>query len=84
VINFACSGACVTLGGNGATSAIITAPNAAVNMGGGGSKGYLVGAVRAATINDGGGYPVHYDIQLNRLEGVMGQIVVTSYSRIKH
>ncbi len=82
-INIACSGSCVTLGGNGATSAIITAPNATVTAGGGGAKGYLVGAVRAATVNDAGGYPVHYDIQLNRLEGVMGQIVVTSYSRIK-
>ncbi len=82
-INIACSGACVTLGGNGATSAIITAPNATVTAGGGGAKGYLVGAVRAATVNDAGGYPVHYDVQLNRLEGVMGQIVVTSYSRIK-
>jgi Tfp pilus assembly protein PilX len=83
LINVACSGACVSLGGNGATSSIITAPNATVDLGGGGSKGYMVGAVRAATVNVHGGYPIHYDVQLNRLEGVMGQIVVTSYSRIK-
>jgi len=73
----------VSLGGNGAMSAIVTAPLATVNLGGGGSKGYLVGAVQANVVNTQGGYPLHYDIQLNRLEGTMGQMVVSSYSRIK-
>jgi hypothetical protein len=81
-INVACSGACVTLGGNGATSSIITAPLATVTLGGGGSSGYMVGSVRAANVIDNGNYAVHYDLQLNRLDGVMGQIVVTSYTRI--
>ncbi len=73
----------VSIGGNGAASAIITAPQASVTLGGGGSSGYLVGAIRAQNVSVQGGYPVHYDIQLNRLEGTMGQIVVSSYSRIK-
>lgn len=83
LINTVCSGACVSLGGNGGMSAIVTAPNATVSLGGGGAKGYMVGAVRAANVSDQGGYPVHYDVQLNRLEGVMGQTVISSYSRIK-
>ncbi len=82
-INTPCSGSCVSLGGNGGMSAIVTAPNATVTMGGGGSKGYMVGAVRAANVSDLGGYPIHYDLQLNRLEGVMGQTVISSYTRIK-
>lgn len=73
----------VSLGGNGAMSAIVTAPLATVNLGGGGSKGYIVGAIQANVVNTQGGYPLHYDIQLNRLEGTMGQMVVSSYSRIK-
>jgi hypothetical protein len=82
-INTACSGACVSMGGNGGMSAIVTAPNASVSLGGGGAKGYMVGAVRAASVSVMGGYPVHYDLQLNRLEGVMGQTVISSYTRIK-
>jgi len=81
-INVACSGSCVSVGGNGASSAIITAPLATVTLGGGGSSGYFVGAIRAANVSDQGGYPVHYDLQLNRLDGTMGQIVVSSYTRI--
>jgi hypothetical protein len=73
----------VAIGGNGAASALITAPNAAVTLGGGGSSGYLVGSIRAQSVTVSGGYPMHYDIQLNRLEGTMGQMVVSSYSRIK-
>jgi len=82
-INTACSGSCVSLGGDGGMSAIVTAPNATVSLGGGGSKGYMVGAVRAANVSDQGGYPVHYDLQLNRLEGVLGQTVISSYTRVK-
>ena len=73
----------VTIGGNGATSSILTAPNASVTLGGGGSSGYLVGSIRAQNVSVAGGYPIHYDIQLNRLEGTMGQMVVSSYSRVK-
>jgi len=82
-VNYAGTSA-VAIGGNGAASAIITAPNAPVTLGGGGSNGYLVGAVRAQSVSVQGGYPLHYDVQLNRLEGRMGQMVVSSYSRIKH
>jgi hypothetical protein len=82
-INTACSGSCVSMGGNGGMSAIVTAPNATVTVGGGGSKGYMVGAIRSANVSVMGGYPVHYDLQLNRLQGVMGQTVISSYTRIK-
>ena len=80
-INFA--GVSASLGGNGGISGIITAPNASVTLGGGGSSGFMVGAIRGANIRDQGGYPVHYDVQLNRLNGSMAQTVVSSYSRIK-
>lgn len=81
-INFAGTGT-VSLGGNGAISAIITAPNATVSLGGGGSAGYFVGSIQADQIDDGGGYPVHYDLQLNRLGGTLGTIATTAYSRKK-
>lgn len=80
-INFA--GTSASLGGNGGMSAVVTAPNASVALGGGGSSGFMVGAVRAASVSDQGGYPVHYDVQLDRLGGSVGQTVVSSYSRIK-
>jgi hypothetical protein len=73
----------LTMGGNGAISAIISAPNADASLGGGGSSGYLVGSLQAKTIDDGGGYPVHYDLQLNRLGGIIGKVANTSYSRQK-
>ena len=49
----------------------------------GGSSGYFVGAIRALNVSDQGGYPMHYDVQLQRLDGVMGQAIVSSYARIK-
>jgi hypothetical protein len=73
----------VSLGGNGAISALVNAPNASVTLGGGGSKGYFVGAIQANTVDDHGGYPVHYDLQLNRLGGSVGTMSISSYSRIK-
>lgn len=76
-------GTSVALGGNGATIAIISAPNASASLGGGGSGGYLIGSLQAATIDDGGGYPVHYDLQLNRLGGTIGILANTSYGRQK-
>jgi hypothetical protein len=82
-IQSACSGSCVALGGNGAISAVINAPNATVTLGGGGSGGYMVGSIQANTISDQGGYPVHYDIQLNRFGGLISTPAVTSYSRKK-
>jgi len=81
-INFAGSGS-VSLGGNGAISALVNAPNATVSLGGGGSKGYFVGAITGSNVTDQGGYPVHYDIQLNREGGTMGVMVTTAYSRKK-
>ena len=81
-INYAgTSGA--SLGGNGAISALINAPNATVSLGGGGSKGYFVGSIQANSITDQGGYPVHYDLQLNRLGGTVGTMAICSYSRTK-
>jgi Tfp pilus assembly protein PilX len=73
----------VSLGGNGAVSAVITAPNATVTLGGGGSGGYLVGSIKANNIVDQGGYPVHYDLQLDRLGGTISVPVVAAYSRPK-
>jgi hypothetical protein len=71
----------VSIGGNGAISALVNAPNADVTLGGGGSKGYFVGAIQANTVDDHGGYPVHYDLQLNRLGGSVGTMAISSYSR---
>jgi hypothetical protein len=73
----------ISLGGNGAISALINAPNATVSLGGGGSKGYFVGAIQANVVTDQGGYPIHYDLQLNRLGGSVGTMAVSSYSRTK-
>jgi|SRR5579875_3506991 len=81
-INYA--GTSASIGGNGAISAIISAPNATVSLGGGGSKGYMVGAIQAANVSVQGGYPVHYDIQLNRLGGgTLSVPIVSAYSRKK-
>jgi Tfp pilus assembly protein PilX len=81
VINFA--GTSVSLGGNGAISALINAPNATVTVGGGGSKGYMVGSIQANSISVQGGYPIHYDLQLNRAGGTIGVPITTAYSRQK-
>ena len=64
-------------------SATVTAPDATVSLGGGGSKGYFIGSIRALNVSDQGGYPVHYDVQLSRLDGTVGQMIVSSYTRIK-
>jgi hypothetical protein len=81
-INYAGTGD-VSLHGNAAMTAILNAPLATVDLGGGGSSGYFVGAIRALNVSDQGGYPMHYDVQLSRLDGVMGQAIVSSYARIK-
>jgi Tfp pilus assembly protein PilX len=73
----------VTINGNGAVSAVLNAPNAAVDLGGGGSGGYMVGAIQAKDVNVQGGYPVHYDVQLSKVGGVMGVPVTTAYNRKK-
>jgi hypothetical protein len=73
----------VSLHGNAAMTAVLTAPLATVTLGGGGSSGYYVGSIRALNISDQGGYPVHYDIQLSRLDGTVGQMIISSYTRIK-
>lgn len=73
----------VSLGGNGAISALINAPNATVSLGGGGSGGYIVGSINANNVSVQGGYPVHYDLQLNRFTGTLGTIATTFYSRQK-
>jgi hypothetical protein len=84
-INFAGTNATggVALHGNAAMTATLTAPLATVSLGGGGSHGYFVGAIKALNITDQGGYPVHYDIQLARLDGSVGQMIVSSYTRVK-
>ena len=81
VINFA--GASASVGGNGDISAVINAPAASITLGGGGAKGAVIGSISALSIDDQGGVPVHYDIQLNRLNGALAQSLVTSYTRIK-
>jgi hypothetical protein len=73
----------VSISGNGAVSAVLNAPDADVSFGGGGSAGYMVGAVQAKSVNVQGGYPVHYDIQLSKVGGVMGVPVTTAYNRKK-
>jgi len=81
-INYAGTNA-MSINGNGAVSAVINAPNAAVDLGGGGSAGYMVGSIQAKDVNVKGGYPVHYDVQLSRVGGVMGVPVTTAYNRKK-
>jgi Tfp pilus assembly protein PilX len=81
-INYAGTDA-ITINGNGAVSAVINAPDAEVKLGGGGSGGYMVGAIQAKDVNVLGGYPVHYDIQLSKVGGVMGVPVTTAYNRKK-
>ncbi len=71
------------IGGNGAMSAVVTAPNATAVLGGGGSGGYMIGSIQANNVDVQGGYPIHYDIQLSRLGGTLGTVVVTSYMRRK-
>lgn len=84
-INDACSGSCFSIGGNGAVSALINAPNATVSLGGGGNGGYFVGAIQANNITDMGHYPIHYDVQLGgrNLGGTVSVPVVTAYNRKK-
>jgi Tfp pilus assembly protein PilX len=73
----------VTVNGNGAVSAVLSAPNATVNLGGGGAAGYWVGAIQANNVSVQGGYPIHYDTQLSRVGGSLGAIVSTAYGRKK-
>ncbi len=73
----------VSIGGNGAVTAVLNAPNATVTLGGGGSSGYFIGSVQANNVVDQGGYPIHYDIQLSRVGGTLGQTLITAYSRKK-
>ncbi len=72
-----------SVGGNGGVSAIITAPLASVSLHGGGSSGFMTGAIRALNVAVQGGFPIHYDVELDRLDGVLGQMVRSSYTRIK-
>jgi Tfp pilus assembly protein PilX len=73
----------VSIGGNGAMSATVTAPNATVSLGGGGASGYMIGSIQANNVTVQGGYPIHYDVQLSRLSGTLGTVVVSSYMRRK-
>jgi Tfp pilus assembly protein PilV len=82
VINYAGTNG-VSIGGNGAISALLNAPNATVALGGGGSGGYFIGAIQANNVSVQGGYPVHYDVQLSRAGGTMGVMVTSAYSRKK-
>jgi Tfp pilus assembly protein PilX len=82
-INYAGSTKGVKIGGNGAISAVITAPLADVTLGGGGANGYMVGSIQANTISVSGGYPIHYDINLARVGGAMGNMISTAYGRKK-
>jgi hypothetical protein len=82
VINYSGSTA-ATLGGNGALCALVNAPNSDVTLKGGGSGGYMIGSIQAKSITDGGGYPVHYDVNLDRTGGNLGTMVTTAYGRKK-
>jgi Tfp pilus assembly protein PilX len=82
-VNAACTGGCISLGGNGAVSMLVNAPNADVTLGGGGSGGYFIGGIQANNISVQGGYPVHYDVQLNRAGGTVGTMVASGYTRKK-
>jgi hypothetical protein len=77
------AGTSASVSGNGDVSAVITAPLASVTLGGGGSKGSFLGAISAKNISDQGGFPVHYDIQLSKMNGSLAQSLVSSYTRLK-
>jgi hypothetical protein len=62
---------------------LVNAPNADVTLGGGGSGGYFIGGIQANNIKVQGGYPVHYDVQLNRAGGTVGTMVASGYTRKK-
>ncbi len=82
-INYSGTTKGVSIGGNGAISAVINAPNADVSLGGGGSNGYMVGSIQGKTVTVSGGYPIHYDVQLGRVGGSLGTMVSTAYGRKK-
>jgi hypothetical protein len=65
---------------------LVNAPNADVTLGGGGSAGYSIGAIQVNNISVQGGYPVYYDVQMNRAGGRSEQwspqaTLVRSFSR---
>ena len=43
----------------------------------------MIGSIQAATEKVQGGYPIHYDVQLDRLSGTLGTTVVSAYGRRK-
>jgi hypothetical protein len=83
VINYAGTTKGVSIGGNGAISAVINAPYADVTLGGGGANGYMVGSIVGKDVTVSGGYPIHYDVQLSRMGGSLGKMVSTAYGRKK-
>lgn len=84
IINTPCSGSCVSLSGNGAITAVVNAPNGNVDLGGGGSSGYVAGSIQANNVTMHGNFPLHYDVELNKLAaGSMTQPLLTAYSRKK-
>jgi Tfp pilus assembly protein PilX len=83
VINTPCTGNCVSLSGNGAIGAVVTAPYGNVDLSGCGNNGYFTGAIKGYNVSMGGGCPLHYDIQLSKLGGIMGTMMVSGYNRKK-
>ncbi len=71
------------LGGNGELCAVVTAPLATVALKGSGSNGFMVGSVQANNVDFQGGYPIHYDLQLSKVGGVVGVTTLTAYTRKK-
>ena len=43
----------------------------------------MIGAISALSIDDHGGVRVHYDIQLNKMNGSLPQSLVSSYTQIR-
>jgi hypothetical protein len=69
--------------GNGSTSAVIIAPDAAVTMNGGGhDSNDFVGALMGSSIKMNGHYKFHYDEALNK-RGATGRYIVSSWDEIK-
>ncbi len=73
----------VKIGGNGAASLVLSAPNASVSAGGCGANGYIAGSIEALNVTLSGGCPMHYDVSLSRVGGNLGTMISTAYGRKK-
>lgn len=73
----------VDLGGQGALSSVITAPNGSAKLAGSGAGGVFFGSILALNILDCGNYSVHYDLSMRVQSGKLYPTRVVSATRPK-